>query len=156
MRANLQELDNFGIREPARSRLANKTHVTQELIRYHCETCKSIGQAIYRIEHNWVVPDGWQEPAPDDLPDIAEDDPPRDGEELSGKLFDFLEKCVGPITYAEMGFETAWINGSILTIQAKPGTHAALESSVVGGDQLNTLISRISNQTVTKIIFREG
>jgi len=156
LRANLEELDNFGIREPARSRVAQKTHVTPELIRYHCGSSKSTGQAIYRIEHNWAIPDEWQEAAPDDLQDIAENDPPRDGKELARRLFEYLEQCVGPIMYAEIGYTDAWINGSVLTVQAKPGTHAALESSAVGGDQLNHLISRISNQVVTKIIFREG
>jgi hypothetical protein len=164
LRANLEELDNFGIREPARSRVAKKTHVTPELIRYHCGSSKSTGQAIYRIEHNWAIPDGWQEPAPDgwqepapdNLPDIAEDAAHRDGEELARQLFQYLEQCVSPIMYAEIGYTDAWINGSVLTVQAKPGTHVALESSAVGNDQLNILINRISNQAVTKIIFREG
>jgi len=156
MRANLEELDNFGIREPARSRVAKQTHVTPELIRYHCGSSKSTGQAIYRIEHNWAIPDGCQELAPDIMPDASEDDPPRDGEELARQLFQYLEQCVSPIMYAEIGYTDAWINGSVLTIRAKPGTHAALESSAVGNDQLNILISRISKQVLTKIIFREG
>jgi hypothetical protein len=157
LRANLEELDNFGIREPARSRVAKKTHVTPELIRYHCGSSKSTGQAIYRIEHNWAVPEDCQHPAaPEIMVDEPEDDPPRDGEELAGELFQYLEQCVSPIMYAEIGYTDAWINGSVLTVQAKPGTHVALESSAVGNDQLNILISRISNQAVTKIIFREG
>lgn len=53
--AVLAELDHFGIREPARSRLVRLPHVTPELIRGHCQTSESTGQAIYRIEKNWAV-----------------------------------------------------------------------------------------------------
>ncbi|HML40373.1 MAG TPA: hypothetical protein PKD23_06805 [Bellilinea sp.] len=56
-RANLAELDRFGVREPARSRLAGLAHVTPELIRAHFETQGvNPGQALYRIEHNWATP----------------------------------------------------------------------------------------------------
>ena len=51
----LRVLDKFGIREPARSRLARLEHVTEELIEYHCANCERSGQAIYRIENNWPV-----------------------------------------------------------------------------------------------------
>lgn len=53
--AVMAELERFGIREPARSRLAMLNHVTPELIRGHCQTTESTGQAIYRIEKNWAV-----------------------------------------------------------------------------------------------------
>ncbi len=58
---NFRVLDELGIREPARSRLARLAHVTPRLIRYHCATAENFGQAIYRIEHDWGVPDGWKE-----------------------------------------------------------------------------------------------
>jgi hypothetical protein len=47
-------LERYGIREPARSRLARMADMTLERIEYHCSMC-SPGQAIYRIEHNWPV-----------------------------------------------------------------------------------------------------
>jgi hypothetical protein len=53
--ANCAALDQAGIREPARSRLAKLAHVTPDLIAYHCESSKSTGQAVYRIEHNWKM-----------------------------------------------------------------------------------------------------
>lgn len=55
--AILTALDEAGIREPARSRLAALTHITPELIRAHVENVREErarpGAAIYRIEHNW-------------------------------------------------------------------------------------------------------
>lgn len=54
-------LARFGVREPARSRLARMADMTLERIEYHCGTC-SPGQAIYRIEHNWPVPKKEAEP----------------------------------------------------------------------------------------------
>lgn len=51
----LKALDEAGIREPARSRLAGLAHVTVELVEYHASTAETCGQAIYRIEHNWDV-----------------------------------------------------------------------------------------------------
>ena len=52
---NILQLQKFGIREPARSRLAALEHVTVELIQYHCTHSQGPGQAIYRIEHNWPM-----------------------------------------------------------------------------------------------------
>jgi hypothetical protein len=51
----LAVLDEHGVREPARSRLARLAHVTPELIDYHCKTAQNTGLAIYRIEKNWAV-----------------------------------------------------------------------------------------------------
>ena len=34
-------------------------HVTARLVGYHCETAPNTGLAIYRIEHDWRVPDDW-------------------------------------------------------------------------------------------------
>jgi hypothetical protein len=55
MRANYLALESQGVREPAKTRLAKLEHVTVELIQYHCASCEQIGQAIYRIEHNWPI-----------------------------------------------------------------------------------------------------
>ena len=52
---NLECLDRFGVREPARTRLAHLEHVTEPLIDYHCEQSPNISLAIYRIEHNWEI-----------------------------------------------------------------------------------------------------
>jgi hypothetical protein len=51
----LAVLDEHGVREPARSRLARLAHVTPELVDYHCKTAQNTGLAIYRIEKNWAV-----------------------------------------------------------------------------------------------------
>jgi len=56
------ELQKFGIREPARSRLADLENVTLELIQYHCTHSQGPGQAIYRIEHNWPIVQDQVEP----------------------------------------------------------------------------------------------
>lgn len=53
--AILDELTSQGIRDPAKSRLAKLKHISVEMVRYHCATAQTIGQAIYRIEHNWPV-----------------------------------------------------------------------------------------------------
>lgn len=76
---NLAELARHHIREPARSRLAGLEHVTPELIRGHCEG-KPAGQAIYRIEHNWPVPQAEKK--------RDEDDRKR---YISGEFADFIE-----------------------------------------------------------------
>lgn len=70
----LSELDAAGIGEPKRSRLAVLKHVTPRLVRYHRATCVNTGQAIYRIEHNWRVPDDWIDPA-DSPPEPVEVEP---------------------------------------------------------------------------------
>jgi hypothetical protein len=44
-----------GIGEPKRSALLRLQHVTVELVEGHLESAESVGQAIYRIEHNWPV-----------------------------------------------------------------------------------------------------
>jgi len=56
--ALVAELVRQGVRDPARSRLAALPFVTVEKIRYHCKTAATLGQAIYRIEHDWPVKDG--------------------------------------------------------------------------------------------------
>jgi len=59
-RLNLAAIDQFGIREPARTRLAKLKHVTPRLVQYHCAHADKLGQAIFRIEHNWKVPADWE------------------------------------------------------------------------------------------------
>jgi len=56
---NLRVCDDQGIREPARSRIARQVGVTPEIINYHCDHAQGIGQAIYRIEHCWPIPEDW-------------------------------------------------------------------------------------------------
>lgn len=55
-------LDEAGIRDPARKRLAKMEHVTPEFVRGHVEVVKAeglqIGTAIHRIEYNWPLPSG--------------------------------------------------------------------------------------------------
>jgi hypothetical protein len=74
---NLAELVRHHIREPAKSRLARLEHVTPDLIRAHCEG-KPPGQAIYRIEHNWPVPQ-------------VEGDEDDRKKYISGEYADFIE-----------------------------------------------------------------
>jgi len=62
---NLAELARHHIREPAKTRLAGLEHVNPEMIRAHCEG-KPPGQAIYRIEHNWPVPQAEEKKSDED------------------------------------------------------------------------------------------
>src|SRR3990172_4739905 len=58
-RLNLAAIDQIGIREPARTRLARLKNITPRLVQYHCGTAGHLGRAIYRIEHGWKVPADW-------------------------------------------------------------------------------------------------
>jgi len=55
LRLLLAVLDDWGIREPARSGIARMPGMTVKRIDYHCETCKNRGQAIYRIKNDWPI-----------------------------------------------------------------------------------------------------
>jgi hypothetical protein len=59
--ANKKALEEAGIREPARSRLAKLAHVNPEMIAAHVEQARAegweIGTAIYRIEYDWPLPE---------------------------------------------------------------------------------------------------
>jgi hypothetical protein len=57
-----EALDEWGIREPARSIIARMPGMTLERIDYHCTTCEHSGQAIYRIKNNWPVKNQWNDP----------------------------------------------------------------------------------------------
>lgn len=56
---NLAALDEAGIREPKRTKLARLKHVTPEFIKGHIRQvkaeCLPIGTAIHRIEYKWSV-----------------------------------------------------------------------------------------------------
>jgi biotin operon repressor len=49
-------LDQYGILDPKRGKLARNPHITPRAIAYHCETAENTGLAIFRIEHGWRVP----------------------------------------------------------------------------------------------------
>lgn len=89
-RVNSRELEQGGIREPARSRLAALAHVTPRLVRYHCATAPNSGLSVYRIEHGWPVPEDWVDPAEIDPPD----DPPaaRQGGDLRPAPAEMVER----------------------------------------------------------------
>jgi len=53
----LKALDKAKIREPKRSMLARLEHVTVELIQGHVTTAPNKALAIYRIEHDWELPE---------------------------------------------------------------------------------------------------
>jgi hypothetical protein len=55
--AILKALDDAKIREPKRSMLARLEHVTVELIQGHVATAPNKALAIYRIEHDWELPE---------------------------------------------------------------------------------------------------
>lgn len=59
VREALAECTRRGIREPKRGALCRLAHVTARLVGYHCQTAPNTGLAIYRIEHDWRVPDDW-------------------------------------------------------------------------------------------------
>lgn len=66
---NLECLDRYGVREPARTRLAHLEHVTEPLIDTHCQQSPNISLAIYRIEHNWSMDESKKPDAPVFIPD---------------------------------------------------------------------------------------
>jgi len=53
LRLLLAALDEWGVREPARSTIAQMPGMTLARIDYHCEKCEHLGQAIYRIKNDW-------------------------------------------------------------------------------------------------------
>jgi hypothetical protein len=53
-------LDQYGIREPMRSKLVRDRSVTDRAIAYHCETAPNPGLAIYRIRNGWKIPASWK------------------------------------------------------------------------------------------------
>lgn len=63
---NLAACDRYGIGEPKRSQISKSAQVFSRAICYHCEKVKQegqkIGAAIYRIEHDWKVPEDWSDP----------------------------------------------------------------------------------------------
>jgi hypothetical protein len=53
LRVLLAALDEWGVREPARSAIAGIPGMTLARIDYHCGKCQTLGQAIYRIKNDW-------------------------------------------------------------------------------------------------------
>jgi hypothetical protein len=82
LRLLFETLDRYGIREPARSRLARTEGMTVERIEYHCKTCPT-GQAIWRIEHNWAIKKTEVRNDPDD--------PANRRRYIEGEYADFIE-----------------------------------------------------------------
>jgi len=125
IRANLQALDEHGIREPARTRLARLEHVTPRLIDYHCRTAQSPGLAIYRIEHGWRVPADWSGPEeispPDPAPEAPAPELPPVSTETLAAWRAAVDTLAGEVSRAD--FETwvrsAWpagMDGGVLVI----------------------------------------
>jgi len=59
---NMQTCDEYGLYEPARTKLSLLKTTTPQLIKYHCETLKdsdTLGLAIHRIEHNQRISQKW-------------------------------------------------------------------------------------------------
>lgn len=75
--SNYAALEESGIHEPKRSALANKPGVTPEMIRYHVSTAENLRLAIFRIEHTWAIPRGWQPPA-EESPEVPETPQPEE------------------------------------------------------------------------------
>jgi hypothetical protein len=83
---NLAECDQEGIREPARSEISKQAGVTPEVIRYHCRTSQTLGQAIWRIKHNWPIREQIELDFEDDPPEpirVASEDQAYFGEAVS-------------------------------------------------------------------------
>lgn len=59
--ANLRECDEWGIKEPARTRISMFSHVDFLTIRYHCSTIDQAdrGLSIYRIENGFRIDKKW-------------------------------------------------------------------------------------------------
>ncbi len=49
--------------DPGLSRLRVQKGLTARVVRYHVANAPGIGAALYRIEHNWHVPDDWERDA---------------------------------------------------------------------------------------------
>lgn len=56
--------DEYGIREPKRSKISRLKHVTAEMIKGHCLQVRAeglpLGTAIHRIEFNWMLDEKYQ------------------------------------------------------------------------------------------------
>lgn len=59
---NLQACDEYGITDPAKTKISLLKTTTPELIQYHVENLKdsdTLGAAIFRIEKNWRINQKW-------------------------------------------------------------------------------------------------
>jgi hypothetical protein len=89
----LSILDEYGVREPARSRLAALPYANRRLFLYHLRTVDKTGQAIHRIEANWRVPRDWdgdREQSIPQQPELMLDADPAElpGQEDAAEIFD--------------------------------------------------------------------
>lgn len=137
-------LDDFGIREPARSKITGIPGITARAVQYHCKTAPNIAMAIYRIKNNWRVPKDWMPQEvlffPDSTPEPV---PPAEildpiPEELRGLWAKALVQLETELSRAD--FNT-WLKpaqprgmraGEMILNTANPIGKAWLESHVVG------------------------
>jgi hypothetical protein len=118
-------LDEHGIREPARSRLAGLAHVTARLLRYHLWTAPTPALAIYRIGANWRVPRDWEyytlpEPVEEPGADALEAETPEEAEKLFRGALAILKMCAGGGEYAALAkLQARGFDGRVLTLEAE-------------------------------------
>lgn len=89
----LAVLDEFGVGEPKRSQLAGQDWITSRIARYHLETCADVALAIWRIEHGWRVPKGWQPTRESPLP-VQESQSVQDVPDDQAKAFARALECL--------------------------------------------------------------
>lgn len=153
--ANLAELAAQGIREPARTRLARLAGVTPELIRAHCASCPGkIGQAIYRIEHNWPLPVSSLQPT---LPQPArsywpEDEP--DDEQACTWWDQICDALRAVVPRAEL---EAWLGQDLFWARRKDGALEVLAESpwcferYLAQAQLDGLVQEITSNNLKQL-----
>ena len=79
-------LDEYGIREPARSQIAGLPFVSVRLVAYHCQTADNPGLAIYRIKKNYRVPKGWRQEEAFEVIEINPDPRPAERQPLPEEI----------------------------------------------------------------------
>lgn len=95
LRLKLAALDQGGIEEPRRSKIARMQGVSVELIQYHCATAGNTGQAIYRIEHGWRIKTGWRQPELAEAPTVGEEETEDDPLEVEEAIDPTWEQVLG-------------------------------------------------------------
>ena len=102
-------LDEFGIREPARSQIAGLPFVSVRLVAYHCQTADNPGLAIYRIRKNFRVPKGWSQEAACEVIEINPDPRPIP-EPLPEEIREHWEKALDILAgeFSRADFQT-WV-----------------------------------------------
>jgi hypothetical protein len=118
IRANQTACDEAGICEPKRSQLAAMEAVTPRAIRYHTSKAKTLGLAIYRIEHGWQVPDAWVDPHEQaDEPEIYPPLPDGALELYHGAV----NTLVGEMDAEQLAAGHGWIRNAELVMAAAGG-----------------------------------